>query len=281
MSFNYSCYKEDIYLYYGMPQSTIKKALIGITFPDPTYEITRNDSTKVYSIEYVYSGECVIQHGDKIFIAKAGDLFILHPHTYHHYYNDPKNPCKKIFFCMEFGSKMVSHLVSDYNLNNVTHFPGFNDPSKWEECYDAIKNNDPRYMSLLPLNIHAILAELADKVAYSENTQLHSISMLKDFMERNITRRITIEECCELTGLEKSQLISTFKQVFTESPITYFLNLKIQAARTMLEKTNNSIAEIAAVYDFYDQFHFSKTFKKYTGFSPTEYRKLLHTNLDK
>ena len=56
MSFEYSRFIEDIYIHYGMPNDPIKKAYIGITYPDSTYEIIRKD-TRWYSIEYVYSGE--------------------------------------------------------------------------------------------------------------------------------------------------------------------------------------------------------------------------------
>lgn len=272
MSFKYSCYKEDIYIHYGMPHDPIKRAIMGITFEDPTYEIMRKDAG-VYSIEYVYSGECVIQHNDKIFTVKPGDFFMLHQHAFHHYYSNPHNPCKKIFFCIEHGRAFVRHLVNDYNLSGVLHVPGFNDPTLWGQCLDAIKNKDSDFSTLFQLNIHSILAEVAKKVAYMENNQIFSVSTLKDFLEKNITKRVTIDDCCELVGLEKSQLTSVFKQTFNTSPIAYFIQLKIHAAKTMLEKTDVSISEIASTYAFYDSHHFSKSFKKYTGISPSEFRK--------
>lgn len=255
-----------------MPRDPIKRAIIGITYEDPTYEIVREDSG-VYSIEYVYNGECVIQHDKKIFTVKEGDFFILHEHCFHHYYSNPHNPCKKIFFCIEHGTDFIKHLVNDYDLSGVLHIPGFNNPTYWEECLDAIKRNDPNFPRLMQLNIHSILAEVADRVSYMENNQIFSVNALKDFLERNITKRVSIDDCCEFVGLEKSQLTTVFKQTFGTSPITYFIQLKIHAAKTMLEKTNTSISEIARTYAFYDPYHFSKTFKKYTGISPTEYRK--------
>ena len=273
MSFEHSRFNEDIYIYYGMPNDPIKKAFVGITFPDDTYEIKRNCTW--YSIEYVYSGECVIQHGDKIFVAKAGDFFMLHPHVYQHYYSNPKNPCKKIFFLIRGGTKFVRHLVNDYNLSSVVHLPDFNTPTYWEECFEAIQNKDSNFSRLFHLNIHALLTDVADKITFIENNRISNMRDLKDFMERNITKQITIDDCCELTGMEKSQLTKIFKQTFDTSPIAYFMELKIHAAKSMLAETDASVSEIASTYAFYDTYHFSNTFKKHTGYSPSEYRKLI------
>lgn len=274
MSFEYSCFKEDIYIYYGMPDDPIQKALLGITYEDSSYEIIRNDNNGIYSIEYVYSGECVIQHNKEIFTAKAGDFFILHPYNYHHYYSNPKNPCKKIFICIEVGNKLVRHLVNDYNLTNITHLPGFNNPTSWEQCFDAFKNNRRDSSKLFYMTIHSILFDAASKIANTVNNDVSSLKLLKDYLERNITHRVTIEDCCQIAGMNKARLYSSFRQVFGMTPLTYIIQLKIDAAKTILEKTNISISEIADTFDFYDQYHFSKTFKKHTGISPNEYRRL-------
>ncbi|MBR5152304.1 MAG: helix-turn-helix transcriptional regulator [Clostridia bacterium] len=275
MSFSHSRFHEDIYIYYGMPGDPIKKAFIGITFPDSTYEISR--TVPWYSIEYVYSGECVIQHDKEIFVAKAGDFFMLHPHVLQHYYSNPKNPCKKIFFLIRGGIPFVQHLVNDYNLSSVLHVPGFNNPTYWEQCFDAIKNKEPNFSRLFHLNIHALLNDVADRLTFMENNQISTMRDLKAFLERNVTKQITIDDCCELTGMGKSQLSKVFKQTFDTSPIAYFIQLKIHAAKAILEKTNISISEISAMYAFYDVYHFSNAFKKYTGHSPTEYRKYFQT----
>ena len=48
----------------------------------------------------------------------------------------------------------------------------------------------------------------------------------------------------------------------------------MEKAIELLLSSTLSIAQIAAQLGFYDQYHFSKTFKAYTGFAPTVYRKL-------
>jgi len=51
----------------------------------------------------------------------------------------------------------------------------------------------------------------------------------------------------------------------------YGKKLKIERAKALL-KHSDSITEIGEKLGFYDQAHFSRTFKSFTGQSPKEYR---------
>lgn len=70
---------------------------------------------------------------------------------------------------------------------------------------------------------------------------------------------------------------SHFGQIFLKktghSPLNYFNQLKIQKACQMLDFSDMKIKEIANELGFYDQYHFSKTFFKITGETPSQYKK--------
>lgn len=91
-------FKEEIYQYVGSPDTLILHSLSGISHPDPTHKMRRKNSD-LYSLEYIYEGEGVIQQNNQIYKVSAGDLFILHPGTYHYYYTNAIRPWKKIFYC--------------------------------------------------------------------------------------------------------------------------------------------------------------------------------------
>ena len=52
----------------------------------------------------------------------------------------------------------------------------------------------------------------------------------------------------------------------------YILLRKLEAARNMLKYSEYSYAEISAILAFSSQSHFSRIFKKETGYTPKEYR---------
>ena len=53
----------------------------------------------------------------------------------------------------------------------------------------------------------------------------------------------------------------------------YIVSLRVNAAKGYLENTNKSISEISDAVGYENALYFSRLFKKYTGMTPTEYKK--------
>ncbi|MBQ8836608.1 MAG: helix-turn-helix transcriptional regulator [Clostridia bacterium] len=68
-----------------------------------------------------------------------------------------------------------------------------------------------------------------------------------------------------------------FRKLFTKrygvSPMKYISNIKIETAKNMLLSNNLTVSEIAEAVGFSSVYSFSRTFKKQTGLSPTEFLK--------
>ncbi|SUN27843.1 Transcriptional regulator, AraC family [Streptococcus agalactiae] len=74
--------------------------------------------------------------------------------------------------------------------------------------------------------------------------------------------------------MSESKLRKLFKQ---EKHITiqqYFLNLKIEAAKQLLDE-NKKLEEVSNLLGFSTSSNFSRTFKKIVGISPLEYKQKL------
>ena len=52
----------------------------------------------------------------------------------------------------------------------------------------------------------------------------------------------------------------------------YAKKIRIERAKVLLLSTNESILDIGLALGFHDQSHFYKTFKSFTGMSPSDYR---------
>ncbi|MDF2934911.1 MAG: two component AraC family transcriptional regulator [Paenibacillaceae bacterium] len=97
----------------------------------------------------------------------------------------------------------------------------------------------------------------------------------KAFMEENLAREISLEEVAELLGLNPSYFSQLFKQVTGETFVHYRISRRMEKAKKLLGQSQYRITDISFEVGYADHPHFTKTFKKYTGQSPSEYRSQL------
>ncbi|MBQ4496733.1 MAG: AraC family transcriptional regulator [Spirochaetaceae bacterium] len=92
------------------------------------------------------------------------------------------------------------------------------------------------------------------------------------YFKTNIHKPVTITHVAYELGLSAEHFIRVFREEMHMTPYQYFMRLRTEAAAAELITTDSSVAEIAERYAFENQFHFSKVFKRCTGFTPTAYR---------
>jgi AraC-like DNA-binding protein len=83
---------------------------------------------------------------------------------------------------------------------------------------------------------------------------------------------LRIAELAALAGMSVSNFFRHFKAATGTSPIDWLKRERINQAKRRLLETDDSIAEIAEQTGYYDQFYFSRDFKRMTQVSPSEYR---------
>ncbi|MFD0693193.1 AraC family transcriptional regulator [Paenibacillus sp. GCM10027628] len=93
------------------------------------------------------------------------------------------------------------------------------------------------------------------------------------YMHKNIDKPLQVNDLVQKSGLSRTAFFSRFRTMTGLSPSVYMLKLKLESAKASLETTNMSVKEIASALHFYDEFHFSKLFKKHCGLSPSAYRR--------
>ncbi len=76
--------------------------------------------------------------------------------------------------------------------------------------------------------------------------------------------------------LSISQLNRKMIAISGYNPSGYILSLRINKAKKLLATENISITQVADECGFYDLPYFSRTFKKQTGVTPSQYRRLPH-----
>jgi AraC-like DNA-binding protein/ligand-binding sensor protein len=92
------------------------------------------------------------------------------------------------------------------------------------------------------------------------------------YIWENYTRKISLQEIAEASGLSAPYFSTIFKDEMGENLSSYLNRLRVEKASRMLLETDLSLSEIAGSCGFEDQSWFSKIFKSYTGMSPGKYR---------
>ena len=99
------------------------------------------------------------------------------------------------------------------------------------------------------------------------------ISKVIAFIEEHYMEDISLELLADCVGYSPNYLSMVFKSQYGINLFEYLNKYRIEKAEELLLETNLYSYEIAVKTGFSDDSYFSKTFKKYTGHSPNEYRK--------
>ena len=81
-----------------------------------------------------------------------------------------------------------------------------------------------------------------------------------------------LNETAQAVGYSKSYMCRRFSEEMGMTVMQYITLLRMDKAKELLLNTDNSVSEIAELLYYNDLTRFCKTFKKYTGQSPTQYR---------
>lgn len=91
-------------------------------------------------------------------------------------------------------------------------------------------------------------------------------------MRLHFAKPLAVADLATLAGMSESSFHRQFKAATGTSPIDWLKRERINQAKKRLLETDDSIALIAEQTGYYDQFYFSRDFKKMTLLSPSEYR---------
>ena len=92
------------------------------------------------------------------------------------------------------------------------------------------------------------------------------------YLETRIDGSIQVADLSALVGLSPSHLSALFRQATGGGPAAFHTSLKMGRARSLLDTTTLSVAEVGALVGYTDPLYFSRQFRRVHDVSPTVYR---------
>ena len=96
---------------------------------------------------------------------------------------------------------------------------------------------------------------------------------LENTLRQNLSHQWTVEEMAALVGLGSTAFTEKVKAFTGFSPLNYLINIRISEAIKLLKRGGTNVTNIALETGFYSSQHFSTTFKKLTGYTPSQFKK--------
>lgn len=129
--------------------------------------------------------------------------------------------------------------------------------------------------------VEAVLALHAEMIEFytREMASLHKrkfyskpVTICIDYVFNHLHEKITVSQLAETVNLTESYLSTLFKKELGITITDYILTKRMEAAKNMLKFSEYSYVEVASILAFSSQSHFIRTFKKFSGYTPKEYR---------
>ncbi len=197
---------------------------------------------------------------------------------------------KNLKFAESFGTTIYQDymLIKDFNrtgkLEDRIFYLSLNELNKVKGFIDSIeKELTMQYDGFWPCRSRSYLMEFLffiqhkyfekeDETSYvSEVDEIYS--SVCNFLNEHLGDNITLESITKEFSINRNKLNAIFVDKTSKTCLNYLLDLRMDMAKIMLANTEIPIGEISMRVGFMDANYFTKAFKKYTGKTPTEYRK--------
>lgn len=135
------------------------------------------------------------------------------------------------------------------------------------------KINHIKTLDELCLWLADIMNRLTDYVfRFTDVKHVDIIRKSVDYIRRNYTKKITLEDVASYVFLSPSYFSKVFKDEMDLNFNAYLNKIRIEKAKQLLSTDNVRLVEVAGIVGFEDQSYFSKVFKKMTGQTPGKFR---------
>ncbi len=131
------------------------------------------------------------------------------------------------------------------------------------------QNSEPVKEYKIQQKIFEILTEDNENITPNEKLLKRALEIIKEELQNPA---FNVEMLGEQLGISRVKCYRLFKETLNQSPSDILMSLRLQKAELLLKTKKLNISEISFECGYNDPKYFGRTFKKYFGKSPKEYK---------
>lgn len=232
-----------------------------------------------YLLMYCSDGQGLLSVNDEETAVCAGDLMVLPQEVAHHYHADSRNPWS-LRWAHFTGSKALDY-IANLGLPANSFVISVGQHPKIISDFDALFSvRDTGYNMKALIHASQALKQMLTYLALLSASQSQqarqpiNLESIQTLMMANLAGELDLDALAEAAHLSKYHFSKRYKALTGYSPIQHFIHMKMERACYLLDISNQAIGNVAQELGYDDPQYFSRLFRKVTGLSPRDYRKL-------
>ncbi|MCH5320878.1 MAG: AraC family transcriptional regulator [Eubacterium sp.] len=262
------------HMYFYTASQTAKRLLYypiatGEFYCNSEYNVVRTRYDSVLVI-FVLSGAITLIQSGVEFTANEGELLLVDCYREHRY------------FCTDSAHTLWVHFDGNnsrkwFDVINSQHTQKIKCNRRAGECISNIirfiKLNESEYD--ISNELYSLICTISKgNASGNESAKTSEIDEAKVFINSSFNKDISVNEIAGKVHMSASYFSKIFKEATGFSPYDYLLAVRLDKAKEMLQRTDDSIQNIAYKTGFNSTSNFIYFFKNATGISPLKFRNI-------
>ncbi|MBQ7822163.1 MAG: AraC family transcriptional regulator [Clostridia bacterium] len=231
-----------------------------------------------YHILYIAKGCCFVTLEREILCAPAGSVVVYLPNQRQEYHFD--KDIDSLSYFIHFSGSACAELLKNFGLTEQNVFfmgKSVTISNLFDTLIDEFHLKFDYYEEIcqsLLLHILSVIARKMNDDQTKEPTVKAKLNEICRYIYAHFAEELSVGALAAMCFLSESRFSHLFKEFVGISPAQYILGAKIEMSKELLKNTDISIAQISERVGISNQNYFSRIFKKHTGMTPTEFRKM-------
>lgn len=234
-----------------------------------------------YQLLYIVSGKGHFYFHGEDRVVYAGRMVLIQPRQEQRYEYFGED--KPEVYWVHFTGSDVKNILHSYNIpmDDPIFYSGASSTYSYlfKEMIHELQNCKTGYEDLLTMYLCQIFL-LVQRTRQEERPTVSTyiqeeMEFARRYFNEHYNEPISIQEYAESRNMSVCYFQRNFKQIVKHTPMQYLLTIRVNNAASLLETTDYSMAEIAAIVGYEDPLYFSRLFRKIKGVSPRDYRNLV------